>query len=168
MFKMVKYSCQVSCIHWLRRDKRVLRNVQKSEFFFFFFSPNIFNPDQMDQNVYYDQCNAIIATNELEQTFNYEMEKPIVRQQANARERYRTHRYVSTGSTHSIETIKSHSSNSNPCVSSVNTAFVTLRQLIPTEPKTRKLSKIETLRLAKSYIEHLAAILVTGKWQNAF
>lgn len=46
---------------------------------------------------------------------------------------------------------------------SVNSAFVSLRQLIPTEPKTRKLSKIETLRLAKSYIEHLIAILVTGK-----
>lgn len=46
---------------------------------------------------------------------------------------------------------------------SVNSAFVTLRQLIPTEPRTRKLSKIETLRLAKSYIEHLVAVLVTGK-----
>lgn len=48
-------------------------------------------------------------------------------------------------------------------IRSVNSAFVTLRQLIPTEPKTRKLSKIETLRLAKSYIEHLFAILITGK-----
>lgn len=45
---------------------------------------------------------------------------------------------------------------------SVNSAFLTLRQLIPTEPKTRKLSKIETLRLAKSYIEHLFAVLITG------
>lgn len=45
---------------------------------------------------------------------------------------------------------------------SVNSAFLSLRQLIPTEPKTRKLSKIETLRLAKSYIEHLFAMLVTG------
>lgn len=45
---------------------------------------------------------------------------------------------------------------------SVNSAFLTLRQLIPTEPKTRKLSKIETLRLAKSYIEHLFAMLITG------
>lgn len=50
-----------------------------------------------------------------------------------------------------------------PCDSSVNSAFVTLRELIPTEPKNRKLSKIETLRLAKSYIEHLAATLMTGK-----
>ncbi|XP_052867747.1 basic helix-loop-helix transcription factor scleraxis-like [Anopheles cruzii] len=58
------------------------------------------------------------------------------RLQANARERYRTH--------------------------SVNSAFHTLRQLIPTEPINRKLSKIETLRLANSYISHLLAVLVTG------
>lgn len=45
---------------------------------------------------------------------------------------------------------------------SVNSAFTTLRLLIPTEPKNRKLSKIETLRLAKSYIAHLGAILMTG------
>ncbi|XP_058127046.1 basic helix-loop-helix transcription factor scleraxis-like [Anopheles ziemanni] len=62
------------------------------------------------------------------------------RLQANARERYRTH--------------------------SVNAAFSTLRQLIPTEPKNRKLSKIETLRLAKSYISHLVAVLVTGNSQR--
>ncbi|XP_053988163.1 transcription factor 15-like isoform X2 [Hylaeus anthracinus] len=58
------------------------------------------------------------------------------RYQANARERDRTH--------------------------SVNTAFSTLRTLIPTEPVDRKLSKIETLRLASSYISHLGAILVAG------
>ncbi|XP_036144980.1 pancreas transcription factor 1 subunit alpha [Monomorium pharaonis] len=45
---------------------------------------------------------------------------------------------------------------------SVNTAFSALRTLIPTEPADRKLSKIETLRLASSYISHLAAILVAG------
>ncbi|ODN00080.1 Transcription factor 15 [Orchesella cincta] len=39
---------------------------------------------------------------------------------------------------------------------SVNTAFTTLRSLIPTEPVDRKLSKIETLRLASSYISHLS------------
>ncbi|XP_022255469.1 achaete-scute homolog 2-like [Limulus polyphemus] len=54
------------------------------------------------------------------------------RQAANARERDRTH--------------------------SVNTAFTTLRTLIPTEPADRKLSKIETLRLAASYIAHLATV----------
>ncbi|EFA05565.1 transcription factor 15 [Tribolium castaneum] len=58
------------------------------------------------------------------------------RSQANARERDRTH--------------------------SVNTAFSTLRTLIPTEPKDRKLSKIETLRLASSYISHLGTQLMAG------
>ena len=42
---------------------------------------------------------------------------------------------------------------------SVNGAFAHLRQLIPTEPVDRKLSKIETLRLATSYIAHLATML---------
>ncbi|GFO13644.1 transcription factor 15 [Plakobranchus ocellatus] len=55
---------------------------------------------------------------------------------ANARERDRTH--------------------------SVNTAFITLRTLIPTEPADRKLSKIETLRLAASYIAHLSTVLMVG------
>ena len=58
------------------------------------------------------------------------------RQAANARERSRTH--------------------------SVNSAFSALRVLIPTEPSDRKLSKIETLRLASSYIAHLGTILVSG------
>ncbi|XP_044764278.1 basic helix-loop-helix transcription factor scleraxis-like isoform X3 [Coccinella septempunctata] len=38
----------------------------------------------------------------------------------------------------------------------------TQRTLIPTEPKDRKLSKIETLRLASSYISHLGTQLITG------
>lgn len=59
------------------------------------------------------------------------------RQAANARERDRTH--------------------------SVNTAFTALRTLIPTEPAERKLSKIETLRLASSYISHLANVLLLGE-----
>ncbi|XP_022080148.1 basic helix-loop-helix transcription factor scleraxis-like [Acanthaster planci] len=58
------------------------------------------------------------------------------RMAANARERHRTH--------------------------SVNSAFTTLRDLIPTEPKNRKLSKIETLRLATSYISHLGTLLLVG------
>ena len=58
------------------------------------------------------------------------------RYSANARERDRTH--------------------------SVNSAFVTLRTLIPTEPADRKLSKIETLRLATSYISHLHTVLMVG------
>ncbi|KAM3839412.1 transcription factor 15 [Vipera latastei] len=46
---------------------------------------------------------------------------------------------------------------------SVNTAFTALRTLIPTEPVDRKLSKIETLRLASSYISHLANLLLLGE-----
>ena len=46
---------------------------------------------------------------------------------------------------------------------SVNGAFQHLRDLIPTEPVDRKLSKIETLRLATSYIEHLATQLTAGR-----
>ncbi|XP_061716180.1 transcription factor 15-like isoform X3 [Cydia pomonella] len=44
----------------------------------------------------------------------------------------------------------------------VNMAFNTLRLLIPTEPPDRKLSKIEILRLAGSYITHLDNQLYTG------
>ncbi|CAL8256021.1 unnamed protein product [Arctogadus glacialis] len=44
----------------------------------------------------------------------------------------------------------------------VNGAFTALRTLIPTEPVDRKLSKIETLRLASSYISHLANVLLMG------
>lgn len=46
---------------------------------------------------------------------------------------------------------------------SVNTAFTALRTLIPTEPADRKLSKIETLRLASSYISHLENVLAAGE-----
>ena len=49
-----------------------------------------------------------------------------------------------------------------PTVGSVNFAFTTLRTLIPTEPADRKLSKIETLRLASSYISHLGTQLIAG------
>lgn len=59
-----------------------------------------------------------------------------VRRTANARERDRTH--------------------------SVNSAFTMLRTLIPTEPADRKLSKIETIRLATSYIAHLQTVLSVG------
>lgn len=59
---------------------------------------------------------------------------PKQRQVANQRERDRTH--------------------------SVNSAFSQLRGLIPTEPIDRKLSKIEILRLAGSYINHLHSVLI--------
>ncbi|KAM6078926.1 basic helix-loop-helix transcription factor scleraxis-like isoform 2-T7 [Theristicus caerulescens] len=58
---------------------------------------------------------------------------------ANARERDRTH--------------------------SVNTAFGALRRLIPTRPADRRLSKVETLRLASSYIAHLANVLLLQRRQ---
>ncbi|KAM7301148.1 transcription factor 15-like [Ixodes scapularis] len=41
--------------------------------------------------------------------------------------------------------------------SNVKAALCALRQLIPTEPRDRTLSKVETLRLAAGYIAHLAA-----------
>lgn len=61
---------------------------------------------------------------------------PQPRRHANARERTRTH--------------------------SVNDGFTALRGLIPTDPPERKLSKIETLRLASSYIWHLHSLLVNS------
>ena len=41
----------------------------------------------------------------------------------------------------------------------VNSAFDKLRELVPTYPTNRKLSKIDTLRLACAYIEDLTALL---------
>ena len=41
----------------------------------------------------------------------------------------------------------------------VNAAFARLRSLIPTEPPERRLSKIEVLRLARTYINHLVVEL---------
>ncbi len=45
---------------------------------------------------------------------------------------------------------------------SVNGAFQVLRDLIPTENMDRKMSKIETLRLATKYILHLATYINSG------
>jgi hypothetical protein len=84
------------------------------------------------------------------------------RSQANARERFRTHRFIESFT--SLTTKKLNQELKNFSHHSVNSAFNTLRLLIPTEPKNRKLSKIETLRLAKSYISHLNATLATGKF----
>ncbi|GFS51627.1 transcription factor 15 [Nephila pilipes] len=68
---------------------------------------------------------------------SYSESEPVIqRSVANARERNRT--------------------------SSVNVAFSVLRMHIPTEPRDRKLSKIETLRLAVSYIRHLANLIAAN------
>ncbi|KAI8033727.1 hypothetical protein M5D96_013510 [Drosophila gunungcola] len=40
--------------------------------------------------------------------------------------------------------------------------YRTFKNLIPTEPMNRKLSKIEIIRLASSYITHLSSTLETG------
>ncbi|XP_010897320.1 neurogenic differentiation factor 6-A [Esox lucius] len=61
----------------------------------------------------------------------------IRRQEANARERSRMH--------------------------GLNNALDSLRKVVPCYSKTQKLSKIETLRLAKNYIWALSEILSTGK-----
>jgi hypothetical protein len=44
---------------------------------------------------------------------------------------------------------------------------VMLRSLIPTEPNNRKLSKIEILRLASSYINHLNN-LREARWRGDY
>ena len=96
-------------------------------------------------------------------SFGNEMEMTTKqRSQANARERFRTHRFIESFT--SLTTKKLNQDLKNFSHHSVNSAFNTLRLLIPTEPKNRKLSKIETLRLAKSYISHLNATLATGKF----
>ncbi|BES87562.1 Helix-loop-helix DNA-Hypothetical protein domain [Nesidiocoris tenuis] len=68
------------------------------------------------------------------------VEPPRTRYHANARERDRTQ--------------------------NVNTAFIILRAMIPTEPADRKLSKIEIIRLATKYIHHLTAAVVTDSSLN--
>lgn len=45
----------------------------------------------------------------------------------------------------------------------VNSAFDQLRELVPTYPTTRKLSKIDTLKLACTYIQDLKALLVSSQ-----
>ena len=51
---------------------------------------------------------------------------------------------------------------------SINSAFEELRLHIPTFPYERRLSKIDTLRLAIAYIGLLQAILDSGKGPKEF
>ena len=107
--------------------------------------------------------NSIDSNSNNYDPFGNEMEMTTKqRSQANARERFRTHRFIENFS--HLTTKKLNPELKNFSHHSVNSAFNTLRLLIPTEPKNRKLSKIETLRLAKSYISHLNATLATGKF----
>ncbi len=67
-------------------------------------------------------------------------EKRVRREEANKRERTRMH--------------------------TVNSAFDHLRQLVPTYPSNRKLSKIETLKLACSYIQDLTKLVNDNNIQS--
>ncbi|XP_044730649.1 basic helix-loop-helix transcription factor scleraxis [Chrysoperla carnea] len=98
---------------------------------------NLYTNYESEKQDYLRNCNTMEEFHENNRSNNDNSNhfKP-QRNQANARERDRTH--------------------------SVNSAFTALRTLIPTEPKDRKLSKIETLRLACSYIAHLGTQLLSG------
>jgi len=48
-------------------------------------------------------------------------------------------------------------------VEAFNTAFLTLRRLLPTLPPDKKLSKIEILRLSICYITYLRNVLEPGE-----
>ncbi|CAH0398319.1 unnamed protein product [Chilo suppressalis] len=102
----------------------------------------LFNFESMENILNY-QCNESWEQPMLSSYNNAVGSMPAAKQrcQANARERDRTQ-------------------------NSVNMAFNTLRLLIPTEPPDRKLSKIEILRLAGSYITHLDNQLYTGKMER--
>ncbi|XP_059487190.1 basic helix-loop-helix transcription factor scleraxis-like [Neocloeon triangulifer] len=85
-------------------------------------------------------ANSKILRQSIRHYFDDGLETSEFRTDANIRERMRTH--------------------------SVNSAMSTLRTLIPTEPANRKLSKIEILRLACSYIAHLDTTLVYGREEH--
>ena len=49
--------------------------------------------------------------------------------------------------------------NTTALLQAFNSAFATLRELLPTLPPDKKLSKIEILRLAICYIAYLDSVL---------
>lgn len=79
-----------------------------------------------------------------------------------AEKRRRMSRKTTVGSVVIVKQRNAANARERDRTQSVNTAFTALRTLIPTEPVDRKLSKIETLRLASSYISHLANVLLIG------
>ena len=52
-----------------------------------------------------------------------------------------------------------HATRERMRVEAFNSAFATLRELLPTLPPDKKLSKIEILRLAICYINYLDSVL---------
>ena len=59
----------------------------------------------------------------------------------------------------SIKYRTAHATRERMRVEAFNSAFGTLRQLLPTLPPDKKLSKIEILRLAICYIKYLDNVL---------
>lgn len=82
---------------------------------------------------------------------------------ASADKRRRMSRKSAVGSVLIVKQRNAANARERDRTQSVNSAFTALRTLIPTEPIDRKLSKIETLRLASSYISHLANVLLLGE-----
>jgi len=109
------------------------------------YTPSPYHNGYADVNNSYDSMssfnnNPINGTNSAKKRKMSPTAHPRVRKTSTVRERTRTH--------------------------NVNDGFVTLRNLIPTDPPDRKLSKIETLRLASSYIWHLNSILLNSPQQT--
>ncbi|XP_065288190.1 uncharacterized protein [Dermacentor albipictus] len=69
----------------------------------------------------------------------------------------RDHRFHAYGTMGDAPEVQAGRPTKRGGAAAVNAAMIALRQLIPTEPKDRRLSKVETLRLAAGYIAHLSA-----------
>ena len=66
----------------------------------------------------------------------------------------------------SIKYRTAHATRERMRVEAFNSAFGTLRQLLPTLPPDKKLSKIEILRLAICYIKYLDNVLKPDEHNN--
>ena len=67
----------------------------------------------------------------------------------------------------SIKYRTAHATRERMRVEAFNSAFGTLRQLLPTLPPDKKLSKIEILRLAICYIKYLDGMLKPDEDNNS-